>query len=155
MFLIIAWHPATGKTTLTKKLEELYPDHMIFHTDDYMEFGYKESIYKLIDDLNEFWFTKIIVEGIMGARLMRKIQQEYPFGVKVDLYVYFSAKFDHIIDVYTRERPGKNLDTIESAIKGLDTVHNSIDLSSQPHLNIRISDFEWMDDLPTIIKTHL
>ena len=51
MFLIIAGHPATGKTTLTKKLAELYPDHTIFHTDDYMQCGYKESIYMLIDDI--------------------------------------------------------------------------------------------------------
>lgn len=157
MFLIIAWHPATGKTTLTKKLEELYPDHRIFHTDDYMQYGYKESLYKLKDailNVPSGWEKNVIVEGIMGARLMRKLQEEW-VADKVDLYVYISAKFDHIIDVYTRERPDKTLKDIESTCKGLDTVHNSIDLTKQAHLNINISDFAEHDKLTDILTSHL
>jgi len=154
MFLIIAWHPATGKTTLGLKLKQLYPDHTLIHTDAYMEHGYKESLYMLIQDLESYAFENIIVEGIMGARLMRKLQELHP-NEKVDLYVYFSAKFDHIIDVYTRERPDKKLKDIEATIKGLDTVHNSIDLSTQPHLNINISDFAEHDNLPDILKSHI
>lgn len=119
-----------------------------------MEYGYKESVYKLIEDLESYKFQNIFVEGIMGARLMRKLQEVHP-EIKVDLYVYISAKFDHIIDVYTRERPDKKLKDVESAIKGLDTVHNSIDLSTQAHLNINISDFAEHDKLPDILKSHL
>lgn len=154
MFLIIAWHPATGKTTLSNKLKELYPDHTLLHTDDYMEHGYKESVYKLIEDLESYWFQNVIVEGIMGARLMRKLQEVHK-EAKVDLYVYISAKFDHIIDVYTRERPDKKLKDIEATIKGLDTVHNSIDLSSQAHLNISMFDFAEHSKLPDILKSHI
>ena len=154
MFLIIAGHPATGKTTLSEKLKAVYPDHTLLHTDDYMEYGYKESVYKLIEDLESYEFQNIIVEGIMGARLMRKLQEVHKEAT-VDLYVYFSAKFDHIIDVYTRERPDKKLKDIEATIKGLDTVHNSIDLSTQAHLNINISDFAEHDKLPDILKSHL
>ncbi len=90
----------------------------------------------------------------MGARLMRKLQEE-KFDEYVSLYVYISAKFDHIIDLYTRERPDKKLKDIEATIKGLDTVHNSIDLSTQPHLNIQISDFAEHDKLTDILKSHL
>ena len=153
MFIIIAGHPATGKTTLSFKLKELYPDHTLIHTDAYMEQGYKESLYMLLQDLESYRFENIIVEGIMGARLMRKLQELHK-EAKVDLYVYISAKFDHIIDVYTRERPGKNLATLEWAVKGLDTVHNSIDLTTQPHLNIRISDFSEHNMLPDFIISH-
>jgi len=154
MFLILAWHPATGKTTLSEKLKAIYPDHTLLHTDDYMEHGYKESVYKLIEDLESYKFHNVIVEGIMGARLMRKLQEVKP-DVKVDLYVYLSAKFDHIIDVYTRERPDKKLKDIEATIKWLDTVHNSIELSAQAHLNINMSDFAEHDKLPGILWSHL
>lgn len=47
---------------------------------------------------------------------MRKLQELKKFD-KVHLYVYISAKFDHIIDVYTRERPDKSIDAVESAIR--------------------------------------
>lgn len=140
MFLIIAWHPATGKTTLALKLKEIYPDHTLIHTDAYMEHGYKESLYMLIQDLESYAFENIIVEGIMGGRLMRKLQELHP-DVKVDLYVYISAKFDHIIDVYTRERPDKNLKDIEATCKGLDTVAKSIDYTSLPHIFWEIENF--------------
>jgi len=153
MFLIIAWHPATGKTTLWLKLKELYPDHTLIHTDAYMEQGYKESLYMLLQDLESYGFENIIVEGIMGARLMRKLQELHK-EAKVNLYVYISAKFDHIIDVYTRERPGKLLKDVEATCKGLDTVHGSIDLSLQQSVNISISDFEEQDEIISIIKRH-
>ena len=154
MFLIIAWHPATGKTTLSEKLKAVYPDHTLLHTDDYMEYGYKESVYKLIEDLESYKFHNVIVEGIMGARLMRKLQEVHK-EVKVDLYVYISAKFDHIIDVYTRERPDKNLKDIEATCKGLDTVSKSIDYSSLPHIFWEVRTFEDMSEMPDILKTHL
>lgn len=84
---------------------------------------------------------------------MRKLQELKKFD-KVTLYVYISAKFDHIIDVYTRERPGKLLKDVEATCKGLDTVHGSIDLSLQQSVNISISDFEKQDEIISIIKRH-
>lgn len=60
---------------MSKKLKEIYPDHTLLHTDDYMEYGYKESVYKLIEDLESYRYENVIVEGIMGARLMRKLQE--------------------------------------------------------------------------------
>lgn len=146
MFLIIAWHPATGKTTLGIKLKQLYPDHLLIHTDAYMEYGYKESLYMLIKDLEGYSFKNIIVEGIMGARLMRKLQEQ-GFNECVDLYLYLRGSLDLIKETYERERPGKNFDTLTSAIKWLDTVHSSIVLSRVPHLEweVRTYDEELKD----------
>lgn len=104
----------------------------------------------LLQDLESYGFKNIIVEGIMGARLMRKLQELHK-EVTVELYVYISAKFDHIIDVYTRERPDKKLKDIEATIKGLDTVNRSIDFMCQANLDIRISDFAEHDKLIDII----
>lgn len=129
MFLIIAWHPATGKTTLTKQLEKLYPDHTVFHTDDYMEFGYKDSLYKLLEDIKVRMTGgapyNIIVEWVMGSRLMRKLQEQ-TFDEYVDLYVYLRGALGFIQDTYSRERPDKDFTKIEATCKGLDTVHDSI-----------------------------
>lgn len=151
MFLIIAWHPATGKTTLTKKLQELYPDHTVFHTDDYMEFGYKDSLYKLLEDIKvrmTGWAPyNIIVEWVMGSRLMRKLQEQ-SFDEYVDLYVYLRGTPRLIKETYERERPGKNIDTLMSAVKGLDTVDASIDKTPNVHtifLDLEIDKYDELD----------
>ena len=48
---IVIGSPGSGKTTYTKELATLNPDHKVFHTDDYMDYGYEEALYKLIEDL--------------------------------------------------------------------------------------------------------
>lgn len=103
-----------------------------------MEFGYKESLYKLLEDLESYQFKNVIVEGVMGARLMRKLQENAKEDV-VDLYLYISANLDTITDVYTRERPDKAINQIVSTCKGLDTVNQSIDKSKLPHLEVHIN----------------
>lgn len=128
-------------------------NHTVIHTDDYMMYGYKDSLYRLLEDLKKINFEYVIVEGIMGARLMRKLQEQ-GLHTNVSMYVYISAKFDHIIDVYTRERPDKSLASVESAVKGLDTVHESIDSTLQQTVNIKISDFAEQDKVLELIQTH-
>lgn len=139
MFLIIAGHPATGKTTLGLKLKQIYPDHTLIHTDAYMEHGYKESLYMLLQDLESYAFENIIVEGIMGARLMRKLQELHP-EARVDLYVFLRGNMELIAGIYARERPDKNIKDIESTCKGLDTVDASIDKSTLSALTIILGD---------------
>lgn len=149
MFLIIAWHPATGKTTLGLKLKQLYPDHTLIHTDAYMEHGYKESLYMLIQDLESYAFENIIVEGIMGARLMRKLQQVHP-TIRVDLYVFLRGNMELISGIYARERPDKSIKDVESACKWLDTVDASIDKSTLPAISITLGDTLDNDSLQSI-----
>ena len=154
MLLIIAWHPATGKTTLANKVREQLRDHEIFHTDNYMEYGYKESLYKLIEDLtSRLWDfiddeePAIIVEWVMGARLMRKLQ-ELNQDSSVSMYVYLRGTPRLIKETYERERPGKNIDTLMSAVKGLDTVDASIDKTPNVHtifLDLEIDKYDELD----------
>lgn len=150
MFLIIAWHPATGKTTLTKKIVEKFLNAVVFHTDDYMHHGYKDSLYKLMDDISEEGLRltqNIIVEWVMGARLMRKLQENWHSNV-VSMYIYLRGTPRLIEETYERERPGKNFDTILSAIKGLDTVNASIDKTPNEHtlfLDLEIDKYDELD----------
>lgn len=153
MFLIIAWHPATGKTTLTTKVREIFRDHEVLHTDDYMHHGYKDSLYKLLENIiarldnMEDDHIDLIVEWVMWARLMRKIQ-ELKLDTAVDMYIYLRGTPRLIEETYERERPGKNFDTILSAIKGLDTVNASIDKTPNEftvYLDLEIDKYDELD----------
>lgn len=117
--VLIIGKPAAGKTWLAAKLAHDNPGHMVVHTDDYMKFGYKESLYKLLMDMARF-NKPTIIEGVLGYRLLRK-------GVELDCYYP-----DHVIEIvipdslmyhtYAAERPEKNI----WYLKGFNATHEKI-----------------------------
>lgn len=149
MFLIIAWHPATGKTTLSEKVKARFPDHTVLHTDDYMEHGYKESLYKLLEDIESYGYKNLIVEWVLGSRLMRKIHENWWHDNDVWLYLYLRGTPRLIEETYSRERPDKDMKTITATCKGLDTVNASIDRQKYVHntvfLDFEIDDYMKLD----------
>lgn len=70
--IVMVGPPCAGKTTLAEALKKIYKDCMFIHSDDYIQYGYKESVYKMLEDINKAVFNKIIIEGIQTARLLRK-----------------------------------------------------------------------------------
>lgn len=87
-FIVVVGGAATGKTTLTKDVE-------CFHTDDYMRYAFDKSLYVLIEDIvkvvkREPSDKKIIVEGVQGFRLLRKIWQQN-WKRKPDLVIHCVA----------------------------------------------------------------
>lgn len=74
--VLILGSPGSGKTTLSKKLKTKY--HYIIHTDYFgEEYGYENGLYKLIEMLLERQkYYKVIVEGTLGYRLLRKIYDD-------------------------------------------------------------------------------
>ena len=63
--------PTSGKTHLSNMLQDKYPDHNFFHTDDYIPFGYNQAMYKCMDDV--LASEKLtVVEGVQGYRMLRK-----------------------------------------------------------------------------------
>jgi len=83
----------------------------------------------------------------MGARLMRKLQ-ELNQDSSVSMYVYLRGTPRLIKETYERERPGKNIDTLMSAVKGLDTVDASIDKTPNVHtifLDLEIDKYDELD----------
>jgi len=73
---VIIGHPDTGKTYLTDELAAQYPDHKVYHTDDYQKHGWDQSLYVMMRDIETDGAKKIIVEGVQGYRLLRKWAQE-------------------------------------------------------------------------------
>lgn len=114
--VLIIGCPASGKTYLSNKFQT---SHKKFHTDDYMKFGYEQSMYKVLEDIkksNEY----TLVEGIQGYRLLRK-------GVQLDCYhpeiVIELIISDHkMLDIYRNERDEKKI----KYLKGFNKMHEKI-----------------------------
>jgi len=70
--IVVVGAPAAGKTALTEQLAAEYPDYVIIHTDDYIKYGFEDSIYRILDDVARMPDKKIIIEGIQSARILRK-----------------------------------------------------------------------------------
>lgn len=70
--VVIIGSSATGKTTIANKLAKKFPGFKVYHTDDYIHHGFKESLYALRKDLALDISPKKIIEGVNGVRLLRK-----------------------------------------------------------------------------------
>lgn len=70
--VVIIGSSATGKTFIADLLKKKYSDFKLYHTDDYMEHGFKEALYKLRDDLAYDISPRKMIEGVQGVRLLRK-----------------------------------------------------------------------------------
>lgn len=94
--VVIVGHPDGGKTHLSDELAAQYPDHKVYHTDDYRDKGYdmEKGLYALMDDIERDGSKKLIVEGILGFRLLRKWEErknDGPFAkhfLNPDLVIY-------------------------------------------------------------------
>lgn len=93
--ILIVGLPATGKTTFAAKLSEAYPRFKLFHTDDYIKYGFKESVYKLQEDTPAY--EQLIIEGVQAYRLLKN-------GYQCDLIIHC------ICNKATRLRRRPNID---------------------------------------------
>lgn len=86
-FVVIIGGPASGKSTLAKSLQGF----KVFHTDAYMVAEFDRALYVMIDDLKRVPAdVRILVEGVQGYRLLRKIWQQN-WTHKPDLVIHCVA----------------------------------------------------------------
>jgi cation diffusion facilitator CzcD-associated flavoprotein CzcO len=107
--VVIIGPPASGKTFLSKLLES--PAHTVLHTDDYVQFGYKEALYVLLNDLKHV-DGNVIIEGVQGYRLLRK-------GVELSCYypqvvIELQITQERMEQTYREQRPGKDFSYVKS-----------------------------------------
>lgn len=128
--VLIIGCPASGKTFLANNLKS--DNHKIIHTDDYMRYGYKESLYVMIEDIQKLHVhTKSIVEGIQGYRLLRK-------GVELNCYhpdivVQLEISEARMLQTYRTERPGKKIDSLYAFNNMHDKILNDYFRMYNPH----------------------
>lgn len=72
--IVVVGLPASGKTFVANELIEQYAKraYKLYRTDDYIDWGFEESLYKLRDDLRRDLSPRKIIEGVQGYRLLRK-----------------------------------------------------------------------------------
>jgi deoxyadenosine/deoxycytidine kinase len=118
--IVIIGFAASGKTTLTDQLKELYPSAKFYHTDDYIKYGFEQSLYVLMEHLAKDKSELVIIEGIQCYRLLRK-------GIELK-----SFKADLIVEVVASEATraeriderGKSVNAIFNMDKTLTKVWN-------------------------------
>jgi hypothetical protein len=117
--VLIIGCPASGKTYLSELLLKDNPGHKLYHSDKYIRHGYKEALYKLLEDLVKE--TKpTIVEGVQGYRLLRK-------GVELDCYypdivIELEITEARMFKTYAEQRRNKDA----SYLKGFNKMHQKI-----------------------------
>jgi len=70
--VVIIGLPAAGKSTVADVVAALLPGHDLYRTDDYIDYGYEQSLYALIKDMAYNDNPRKIVEGVQGYRFLRK-----------------------------------------------------------------------------------
>lgn len=119
--VVIIGCPASGKTTLGKALAERTGRDVI-HTDDYMEHGYKQSMYAVLADLmmRDENTAPPIIEGVQGYRLLRK-------GVELDCFypdvvIELHVTPEQVARVYREQRSEKKAGSLIAFNKMHETI---------------------------------
>jgi hypothetical protein len=70
--VVVIGLPACGKSTIALGLLKKYDRFKYYCTDNYIKYEFKESLYKMMDDLRRDISPCKIIEGVQGYRLLRK-----------------------------------------------------------------------------------
>lgn len=109
--ILIIGCPASGKTYLANQFKTY---HQKIHTDDFIEYGYEQSMYKVLEAVTSSE-TNTIVEGIQGYRLLRKGAQlgtYYP-----DVVIELVISHEQMIKIYETERDASKTKHLTGMLK--------------------------------------
>lgn len=117
--IVIIGFPASGKTWLSNKLASKL-NLPVYHSDDYLHYGFEDSMYIMQEDIESNNHDAHIVEGIAAYRLLRKAAQGV-FDYDPDLIIMVNRAEDVRRSVYENER-NKPFRSIAGMQKTLDKI---------------------------------
>jgi len=113
----------SGKVTIAKELSKQLDDRTLFISDDYIRmYDQDEALNILERDVNEYYYSgyHIIVEGILGFRLLRRMAKN---GYHLpDMVIKTECSKETISFFYEKEEPGKNLNSVMGFNQGLEKI---------------------------------
>lgn len=113
----------SGKVTISKELSKQLDDRELLIADEYIEnYGYDFALDRFENDVKDHYYNciPIIVEGILGYRLLRKIVKE---GYHLpDMVIKVECNKETIQYFYEKEEPGKNLNSVFGFNSGLEKI---------------------------------
>lgn len=118
--ILIIGSPASGKTFLSDKMESM--GFKVIHTDDYIQYGYVNSLYNLLKDIDEADLKNTVIEGVLGYRLLRKGTDLGTY--RPDFVIELKPPIDVILSRYKTERDASKIKSVMSMIKANETVLN-------------------------------
>lgn len=121
--------PASGKSFIANELYHKNTNHHLVHSDSYMQEDFKDSLYVMIDQMNDIP-GNFILEGILAYRALRKVYELKLDHLKPDLIIEVQVPNWLQSDIYRRERPGKNLKSVKSFNLSLINIFNEWDLTT-------------------------
>lgn len=121
--ILIIGSVKSGKVTIARKLaSEL--DRILLISDDYIErYGQNDALNYLEQEMNDYYYsaTPIIVEGILGFRLLRRmIKNGYHLP---DMVIKTECSEETIRYFYNKENPEKNINSVIGFNSGLEKIY--------------------------------
>ena len=117
--VVIIGCPASGKTTLAKRLAERTGNRLV-ETDAYLRHDYKAALYELIEhDLMPF-SGAVIVEGVQGYRLLRKgVEGWEGWHFYPDVVIELKVTDEQVERVYKKERMFDKRRAVDNVLKSV------------------------------------
>lgn len=120
--VLIIGMAGSGKTWFAKQLAAKHPNSLFYHTDDYIEFGWKNSMYVVLGEVVQEieHGNSTIVEGVAGYRMLRKGAETVAYFP--DIVFEMIAPESQIEEIYLRTRDAKKVANLPAFAKMNETV---------------------------------
>jgi len=118
--VLIIGCPASGKTFLSDKFKQAGFD--VIHTDDYISYGFNDSLYELLKDIDGKDLKNTVIEGVIGYRLLRKGQELNSYSP--DVVIELKPEIDLVQSRYAASRGIDKFKSVLSMINANETVLN-------------------------------
>lgn len=113
----------SGKITIAKELSKQLDNRILLISDEYVEkYDHNDALNMLERDMNENYYSTfpIIVEGILGFRLLRRMSQN---GYHLpNIVIKTECNENTIRHFYQLEEQNKNLNSVFGFNKGLNSI---------------------------------